>query len=90
MLPGGAAEHALGLDAHGKDALVVLIDGNHGGLANDDALAADRDQRVGGAEVDGEVAGILAKKHIRQRKQSSSPEARESMCVGTPRGASLG
>ena len=32
-----------------------MADGNHGGLVEDDALAADVDQGVGGAEVDGEV-----------------------------------
>ena len=52
-----AAEHLLGLLADGLDAAVHLVDGDDRGFVDDDALAARVDARVGGAEVDGQVAG---------------------------------
>ena len=55
---GRAAEHALGLDADGEDALVVLVNRDDGRLADDDALAADGDEGVRGAEVDGKVPAV--------------------------------
>ncbi len=54
---GSTAEHLLGLFADGFDFAGVLVDGDDGGLVDDDALAARIHKRVGGAEVDGEVAG---------------------------------
>ena len=50
---GRTAKHTLGLDTDCKNALIVFVDGDDGRLANDDALAAHRDKRIGGAEVDG-------------------------------------
>ena len=52
---GRAAEHALGLDADGVDLAGALVDGDHRRLGEHDAAAADVDERVGGAEVDGHV-----------------------------------
>ena len=69
---GRTAEHALCLDTDSQDALVVLVDGDNGGFANDDALAAHGDKRVGGAEVDGKIARIATEEHIHQRKQRNS------------------
>ena len=69
---GRTAEHALGLDADRQDALVVLVDGDDGGLADDDALAAHGDKRICGAEVDGKIARIATEEHIHQRKQRNS------------------
>jgi hypothetical protein len=35
----------------------LVLDGDHGGLVQDDALLAHVDQRVGGTEVDREIVG---------------------------------
>ena len=69
---GRTAEHALCLDTDRQDALVVLVDGDNRGLANDDALAAHGDKRICGAEVDGKIARIATEEHIHQRKQRNS------------------
>ena len=69
---GRAAEHAFGLDTDSQDALVVLIDCDDGGLADDDALAAHGDEGVGCTEVDRQIAVVLTEKHIHQRKQVCS------------------
>jgi hypothetical protein len=53
---GGAAQHALGLAAHGVDFAGTLVDGHHGRLGEHDAAAADVDESVGGAQVDGDIA----------------------------------
>jgi hypothetical protein len=52
-----AAEHLLGLLAHGLDFVGLGVDRDDGGLVDDDALAVGVDQRVGRAQVDGEVIG---------------------------------
>ena len=54
---GRAAEHLLGFAADGLDFSGVLVDGDDGRLVDDDALALGKDQRVGGAQIDGEVGG---------------------------------
>ena len=59
---GRAAEHALGLEAHGRDRAraaraAVLADRDHRRLVQHDALAARIDQRVGGAKVDRQIVG---------------------------------
>jgi hypothetical protein len=65
---GGAAEHLLGLAAdrghRAGAAAAVLAHRDHRGFVEDDALAADVDQRVGGAEVDGQVAGEIAPEEL--------------------------
>ena len=53
---GRAAHHPLGLEADGDGLAVVDVDRHDRRLVEDDALATDVDQRVGGAEVDREVA----------------------------------
>ena len=53
---GRAAEHALGLRAHGEELVGPRVDRDDRGLVEDDALTADVDDRVGGPEVDGHVA----------------------------------
>ena len=63
MLPGRAAEHLLRFLADGFHFAGVLVDGDDRRLVDDDALAARVDQRVGRAQVDGQVAG----KHAEQR-----------------------
>ena len=52
----GAAEHALGLVPDGEDFVGAGLDGYNRRFAQDDALIADVDQRVGGAEIDPDVA----------------------------------
>ena len=59
---GRATQHALGLEAHGRDRAratraAVLADRDHRGLVQDDALPARIDQRVGGAKVDRQIVG---------------------------------
>ena len=65
---GRTAEHALCLDTDRQDALVVLVDGDNRGLANDDALAAHGDKRIGGAEVDGKIARISYRRTYPSKK----------------------
>ena len=60
-VPGGAAQHHLGVPAHGQDpgavVPVVLADRHHGGFAQDDALALYINQGVGGAQINGQIVG---------------------------------
>ena len=51
------ADHPLGLGADGQDPLGLGVDGHDRRLAHDDPAVADVDQRVGGPEVDPDVAG---------------------------------
>ena len=53
---GGAAEHLLGLFADGLNLIGDLVDGDDGGLVDDDAFAGGEDERVRRAEIDGQVA----------------------------------
>ena len=57
-----AAKHALGLDAHRLDHLAAVgagtvADGHYRRLLQHDAASTHRNQRVGRAKVDGQVAG---------------------------------
>ena len=54
---GRAAEHGLGLVPDGEHRVVGLVDGDDGGLVHHDAFAADIDEGVGRAQIDGEVVG---------------------------------
>ena len=63
---GGAAQHLLGLSAHGLHLAGVLVDGHNGGLIDNDSLAGREDQGVGGAEIDGQIAG----EHAEERTQA--------------------
>ena len=60
-----AAQHLFRFFADGFDFAGVLVDGDDRRLVDHDAFAARVDQRVSGAEVDGEVA----RKHAEQRPQ---------------------
>ena len=68
---GRAAEHVLGFFADGFDFAGVLVDGDDGGLVDDDAFAGREDEGVGGAEVDGQVA----RKHAEERAQAVRPRS---------------
>jgi hypothetical protein len=61
---GHLAQHGLGFLAHGLDGLLALratfvANGNHRGLVQNDALATHVNQRVGGAQVNGQVGGEI-------------------------------
>ena len=61
----GTAEHLLCRQAYFLDDLLavrpaLLPDCDHRGLVEDDALAANIDQRIGGTEVDRQVVGEVA------------------------------
>jgi hypothetical protein len=56
----GAAEHVLGFQSHGQHTVfrsVVRSHGDHGGFAENDALAFDINQGVGRSQVNGQIAG---------------------------------
>jgi hypothetical protein len=58
----GAAQHILGFLADGYDFTVVLVDGDNGGLVDNDPLAFGEDQGVGRSQVDGQVRRKQAEK----------------------------
>src|SRR5581483_2097365 len=64
-IAGRAAEHLLGGEPHFLDHFLairtaVLADCDDRRLVEDDSLAPDVDQRVGGAEIDGDIVGEVA------------------------------
>jgi len=63
------AQHALGLTAHGSDFLLPVggADRNNGRLIQDDAAAADKDERVGGPQINGQIAGERASEFLEHR-----------------------
>ena len=54
---GRASQHPFGLFTDGKNLGGAGLDRNNGRLAQDDAVILDIDQRVGGAEIDADIAG---------------------------------
>src|SRR3990172_5157916 len=56
-----SAEHFLGFPAHRLHLSGHLVDGDDRGLRDNDAFALDEHQRVGGAQVDGELVGESTK-----------------------------
>src|SRR5713101_8013548 len=58
--PRRAPEHSLRLDPDGMHLARSLVDGDHGRLGEDDATAADVDERVRRAEVHGHIAAAEA------------------------------
>ena len=56
IVPGRAAQHALGLEADGVHLARARVDRHHRRLGQHDAASAHVDERVGGAEIDGHVA----------------------------------
>ena len=55
MLPGRATQHLLGFLAHGFHLAGILVDRDDRRLIDHDAFALGEDQRVRGAQVDGEI-----------------------------------
>ena len=60
---GRAADHPLGLVAHGEDLARGGVQRDDAGLVEQDSLAADVDEGVGGAEVHGHVPADEAVRH---------------------------
>ena len=58
------ADHPLGLRPDGQHALGLGVDRHHARLAHDDPAVAHVDQRVGGPEVDPDVAGEEAEQAV--------------------------
>jgi hypothetical protein len=81
---GRAAEHSLGLVAHGKDAIGALLNRNDRGLAENDALVFDINECICGAEIDAYVARKKSKKIIKHRMGSGMVAA-----LGVPKGLDL-
>ena len=61
---GRAADHPLGLVADGEDLAGGGVERDDAGLVEQHALAADVDERVGGAEVHGHVPADEAVRHV--------------------------
>src|SRR5438445_13532253 len=53
----GATDHTFRVGADGKGPFCLGVDGHHGWLIDDDALAAYQHQRIGGAKIDADVTG---------------------------------
>ena len=70
---GRAPDHLPRLVAHREHVVGAAVQRDDGRLVEDDALAARVDERVGGAEVDGEVAG---------QRESSSADRRGDRSTG--------
>ena len=75
---GRAAEHLFGLFTHGFHFAGDFVDGNDRRLVDHDAFALGIHQRVGGAQIDSQVAG----KHAEQRAQVMEPGALRMESVG--------
>ncbi len=60
---GRAAQHLFGFFANGLNFTGQFIDGHDGGLVDYNAFAFGIDQRVGGPQIDGKIAG----EHAEQR-----------------------
>ncbi len=53
---GGPADDVFGLLSDKADRVGLFVHGDHRGLAHDDALAPHKDEGVGGAQVDADIA----------------------------------
>src|ERR1700728_1274939 len=80
---GGTAEHPLGLDADCVDLVRPRIDRDDAGLGQDDAAATHVDERVGGAEVDREIAAAETC-HVAEETHSGGTEARAGAPLSGP------
>jgi hypothetical protein len=70
-----APEHLFCLGTHGEDLAAAsgfLLHRDHGGLVADDTLALHVDQRVGCAEIDGEVVGEHAPERVENHTTPSN------------------
>jgi hypothetical protein len=66
---GRAPEHLLGFLADRLNLAGHLVNGNDRGLVDDNALAARVDARIGGAEIDSEIAAEQRKKRAETQKR---------------------
>ena len=70
----GTTDHALGLGAYGERLSVLDVDGNHGGLVQDDAAAAHVDQRVRSSEVNRHITTQKRETTINHKDPLSSDD----------------
>ena len=80
----GPADHPLGLRPDGQHALGLGVDRDDGRLAHDDPAVADVDQRVGGPEVDPDVAGEEAEQAVEHGGRRVLRRVRGSSRGGRP------
>lgn len=68
----GTAEHALGLGAHGDDALLAAMaaNGDHGRFVQDDAALAHINKGIGSTQVDRQIAGKHATQFFEHGKET--------------------
>jgi hypothetical protein len=66
----GPSQHLLGLLAHLQHLIRAFLDGDNRWLAQDDSLALDIDQGVGGSQVDGEIIGEHPEEPIKKHARS--------------------
>ena len=78
---GGAADHLPRLVAHGQHVAALLVERDHRRLVEDDALALGVDERVGRAEVDGEVAGHSTSPRCRDSAWTCRSSSGDSACI---------
>ncbi len=69
----GTTQHGFGLVAHGQQRVILLADGNHRWLIEENAFTADVDKRIGGPEIDREVIRHHAGKSTKEHARPSSP-----------------
>ena len=74
---GRAPQHILGLFAYGLHFASIFVDGYNGWLIHDDALACRVNQSVGGAQIDGEIAG----EHAEERANPVGPRRARRIAV---------
>ena len=67
----GGTHHPLRLGADGQHPLAAGVHGDHARLADDDPPVADRDERVGRAEVDADVVREQAEQAVEDAQDAS-------------------
>src|SRR3989304_4663577 len=70
---GSPPYHSLGLEADGIDILRQLVDGDDGGLIDDDTFSLDHHQRVGRAQVNADIVGKKAQEGANGIEQQDLP-----------------
>ena len=84
---GRAAEHALGFGADRVDFAGAVVDSDDGRLGEHDAAAANVDEGVGGAEVDGDVARAEAREEVEETDDLLLSVRRSLILHAAPSGA---
>lgn len=68
-----STNHLLSLVTDGQDLVGLFIDGNDGRFVDDDSPPPDVDQRVGGTEIDTDVAGEVAEEFVENHSGTKRP-----------------